>query len=322
MAYEDDPGNPYGLSYMNASDRQKYVNDAKKIMLDIHKAWEIDLIPELTKFKNLYSNLIEEYYQTKKGKVKFLNQKLRKKLEKRNLDLNYGIRKTMEVKLFGEYINWLSIDSNRIRVGSRLEQHVDNLYRREDAYNRLMKDKTIQEPKEDIIIPPGFRVKVSSLTLCRLEREILVEKPKHYIKNMSKEKAERFLSSAKKRANETGTRLIEATKEIASLKEEINKAEALAHTEEAREESFVFQKTLDQFKKDLETSLGFRIKTYLSNHDETPLRRKIKKSLENGISEELKDGTKTELTSGQTLLYLINDIKNDPTYLPDQNVKQ
>ena len=227
-----DDDSPYSFYHMSLSEQKQYIEEAKKIALKMRKATSNEIALSLAAAAKEYKKLLAKFYSTKDGQVSKLKARLAKLNEQKKLKISYGIRKSLEVSCFQDYINMLSYD-NRYNLAEIIEKHVDDLYRREDAINRMIKDGVVDNLTREIVIPPNYRVKVNTLQLCQTERAIWVE-GKFPIKNMSSEKAMRFLSSAQKRANETGTLLAKLDQEISSVSEQLKVAQAQADSEEAK----------------------------------------------------------------------------------------
>ncbi len=261
-----------------------YINDAKEIMLCEKKAHENEIAAELETLAKSYSALLEEYYQTSYGKSKKLAQEISELKKAQKIDVQKGVQKTLESRFFEEYITWLEIDSNKMRVAEQIERHVDELYRQEAAIENLRKSGAAQNLTTKISIPAGknrkFTVEIDQATLCRLERAIWVEKPKFAIKNMSREKAGRFLSSATKRANEAGARLVGREMMLIEMSADFREATATSKKPEGIKERETFVKTkLQPFEAELESNLVSRINIYFKNAPETPFKRKLKSLL-------------------------------------------
>ncbi len=312
--------NDSDIEEMYSPKSKTYINDAKKLALDTAEANEFQIIASLEKFKKDYDALLNYFFTTKKGIVKQLKKEISNLIEYKNIKKNYGIRKTIEVQLFSDYIQTLNYETV-ISAANLIELQVDRLYREEDSINRMIQEGAIDKLEKTIIIPPGYKTKVNKLTYCKLAREIWLEKPKHYIKNMSKEKAERFLSSAKKRANETGLILIETQKKLSQLKNQFENAKLQLETPQAKEENKIFNEKLNQLKSKLEKDLELKIKVYLKNSSDSKLKSQINKSLSNAMAVENKKNRNCPYVSSTTLLYLLNDIHEQKLQLPAQQEK-
>lgn len=261
-----------------------YINDAKEIMLCEKKAHENEIAAELENLAKAYSALLEEYSQTSYGKAKKLAREISELKDAQKIDIQKGVQKTLEARFFEEYIKWLEIDSNKMRVAEQIERHVDDLYRQEAAIENLRRSGADEKLTTKIQIPTGknrkFTVEIDQATLCKLERAIWVEKPKFAIKNMSKEKAGRFLSSATKRANEAGARLVGREMLIIEMSADLKEAIATSKKPEGIEEKENFVKTkLQPFEAELESNLVSRINIYFKNAPETPFKKKLKSLL-------------------------------------------
>lgn len=261
-----------------------YINDAKEIMLCEKKAHETEIAAELENLAKAYSVLLEKYYQTAYGKAKKIAKEISELKDAQKIDIQKGVQKTLESKFFEEYIKWLEIDSNKMRVAEQIERHVDDLYRQETAIENLRKSGAAEKLTTRVQIPTGknrkFNVEIDQATLCQLERAIWVEKPKFAIKNMSKEKAERFLSSATKRANEAGARLVGREMMLIEMSADLKEAIAASKKPEGIEERENFVKTkLQPFEAELESTLVSRINVYFKNAPESQFKRKLKSLL-------------------------------------------
>lgn len=272
--------NPYARRSLD------YINEANEIMLETRKAHENEIIAALNSLSIRYAALLEDYFKTAYGKKKQLAKEINTLKLEQEQNKNYGIRKTLEVKALNEYVRWLEVDSNTMRVAEIIESRVDDLYREEDSIERMKKQGAVTDLTTDIAIPANgkkYIVKVDKITECQLNRAIWAEKTKHYIKNMSREKALRFLSSATKRANETGVKLIETKKLIQEKIEEKAKLDKVAKSEQGiRERDKFIETKITPFEQELEKDFAPRIRTFLTNAPDSPFKRKLKHILNEG----------------------------------------
>lgn len=316
-----DDDSPYSFYHMSLSEQKQYIEEAKKIALKMRKATSNEIALSLAAAAKEYKKLLEEFYSTKDGQVSKLKARLAKLNEQKKLKIGYGIRKSLEVSCFQDYINMLSYD-NRYNLAEIIEKHVDDLYRREDAINRMIKDGVVDNLTREIVIPPNYRIRVNSIHICQEERRIWVE-GKYPIKGMSKEKAMRFLSSAQKRANETGTLLAKLDQEISSVSEQLKVAQAQAASEEAKEERKKFNEASKKFGEELNNELGQRIELFLKSETDSPFKRQISKTLKNAQKTQIEKKKKPcPLICPQTLLTLVHNVNNGNIQLPQEQSQQ
>lgn len=316
-----DDDSPYSFYHMSRSEQKQYVDEARKIALKMRKATSNEIALSLAAAAKEYKKLLEEFYSTKDGQVSKLKARLAKLNEQKKLKISYGIRKSLEASCFQDYINMLSYD-NRYNLAEIIEKHVDDLYRREDAINRMIKDGVVDNLTREIVIPPNYRIRVNSIHICQEERRIWVE-GKYPIKGMSKEKAMRFLSSAQKRANETGTLLAKLDQEISSVSEQLKVAQAQAASEEAKEERKKFNEASKKFGEELNNELGQRIELFLKSETDSPFKRQISKTLKNAQKTQIEKKKKPcPLICPQTLLTLVHNVNNGNIQLPQEQSQQ
>ena len=316
-----DDDSPYSFYHMSLSEQKQYIEEAKKIALKMRKATSNEIALSLAAAAKEYKKLLEEFYSTKDGQVSKLKARLAKLNEQKKLKISYGIRKSLEVSCFQDYINMLSYD-NRYNLAEIIEKHVDDLYRREDAINRMIKDGVVDNLTREIVIPPNYRIRVNSIHICQEERRIWVE-GKYPIKGMSKEKAMRFLSSAQKRANETGTLLAKLDQEISSVSEQLKVAQAQAASEEAKEERKKFNEASKKFSEELNNELGQRIELFLKSETDSPFKSQISKTLKNAQKTQIEKKKKScPLICPQTLLTLVHNVNNGNIQLPQEQSQQ
>ena len=189
----------------------------------------------------------------------------------------------------------------------------------------------VNDLAKNLAIPANgkfYVVKLDRLTECQLNRAIWAEKNKHYIKNMSREKALRFLSSATKRANETGVKLIENKKLIEKKIEERTKLDAIAKTEQGILERNKFIETkINPFEKELESIFVPRIRTFLTNAPDSPFKSKLRRILNEG-QKEIQAKTpkqKIEFVSPKTIEFALGKICSNDLILQNysnQNASQ
>lgn len=312
---------PYSYYNMSRGEQKQYVDEARKIALEMRKATSNEIALSLAAAAKEYKKLLAKFYSTKDGQVSKLKARLAKLNEQKKLKISYGIRKSLEVNCFKDYINMLTYD-NRHNLAEIIEKHVDNLYRREDTINRMINDRVVDNLTREIVIPPNYRVKVNTLQLCQTERAIWVE-GKFPIKNMSSEKAGRFLSSAQKRANETGTLLAKLDQEISSVSEQLKVAQAQAASEEAKEERKKFNEASKKFSEELNNKLGQRIELFLKSETDSPFKSQISKTLKNAQKTQIEKKKKPcPLICPQTLLYLVHNVNNGNIQLPQEQSQQ
>lgn len=316
-----DDDSPYSFYHMSLSEQKQYIEEAKKIALKMRKATSNEIALSLAAAAREYKKLLEEFYSTKDGQVSKLKARLAKLNEQKKLKISYGIRKSLEASCFQDYINMLSYD-NRYNLAEIIEKHVDDLYRREDAINRMIKDGVVDNLTREIVIPPNYRIRVNSIHICQEERRIWVE-GKYPIKGMSKEKAMRFLSSAQKRANETGTLLAKLDQEISSVSEQLKVAQAQAASEEAKEERKKFNEAAKKFGEKLNDELGQRIELFLKSETDSPFKSQISKTLKNAQKTQIEKKKKScPLICPQTLLTLVHNVNNGNIQLPQEQSQQ
>ncbi len=310
-----DDDSPYSFYHMSRGEQKQYVDEARKIALEMHNASEAEIAKTLAAAAVEFKKYLNAYHSTKHGKVKMLERKLSELKEQKQHKISYGIRKSLEVSCFQDYINMLSYD-NRYNLAEIIEKHVDDLYRREDAINRMINDGEVENLTGEIIIYPNYRIRVNSIHICQEERRIWVE-GKYPIKGMSKEKAMRFLSSAKKRKKETGEYLIALDKEIASTTIQLNIARRSADSNEAREERKRFNEASKKFGEKLNDELGHRIQVFLKSEKSSPFKEQVYRSLQNAQNNQIKKRNKPcELICPKTMLYLVRDVNNGKIKLP------
>ena len=164
-----------------------YISEANEIMLETRKAHENEILDALNFLSARYAALLEDYFTTAYGKKKQLTKEINNLKLEQEKNKNYGIRKTLEVKAFTEYVRWLEVDSNTMRVAEIIESRIDDLYREEDSIERMKNQGAVNDLAKNLAIPANgkfYVVKLDRLTECQLNRAIWAEKNKHYIKNM------------------------------------------------------------------------------------------------------------------------------------------
>ncbi len=308
-----------------------YISEANEIMLETRKAHENEILDALNFLSARYAALLEDYFTTAYGKKKQLTKEINNLKLEQEKNKNYGIRKTLEVKAFTEYVRWLEVDSNTMRVAEIIESRIDDLYREEDSIERMKNQGAVNDLAKNLAIPANgkfYVVKLDRLTECQLNRAIWAEKNKHYIKNMSREKALRFLSSATKRANETGVKLIENKKLIEKKIEERTKLDAMAKTEQGILERNKFIETkINPFEKELESIFVPRIRTFLTNAPDSPFKSKLRRILSEGQKEIQAKAPKQkiEFVSPKTIEFALGKICSNDLILQNysnQNASQ
>ena len=308
-----DDDSPYSFYHMSLSEQKQYIEEAKKIALEMHNASEAEIAKALAAAAVEFKKYENAFYSTKHGRVKMLERKLSELKEQKQRKISDGIRKSLEVDVV-QIIT--SSYCNGYNLAEIIEKHVDDLYRREDAINRMINDGEVENLTEEIIIFPNYRVIVNSIYICQEKRRIWVE-VRNRIKGMSKEKAMRFLFSAKQRKKETGEYLIKLDKEIYSTTIQLNLARRSADSNEAREERKRYNEAEKKFGEKLNDELGHRIQVFLKSGKSSPFKEQVYRSLKNAQNNQIKKKNKPcELICPKTMLFLVRDVNNGSIKLP------
>ncbi len=307
---EDKDVGEYWQPYQNAAKLNK---EAKELIISENKASEEDLFPLLIKYSAEYKKLLDVFFACPNGQIKQIETEIAQEAELLKIETNKAIVKSREVEIFKEYLSYFNPRQTlpSIALGGALEDKVDGMYRREDAIRRNVQLGIMKEPFKEINIAKGLNAMVSELDICSIDRGIWVERPKNYVKNMSKEKAQCFLEFYEKKFEALGESILKRREKLAQLKADLEGIKESAQTKEGQKQNQEFNEMRYKLCQTAYEELAISIITYIDKCDETPAKRSIRSALERGQEFQIKNGKKNkDLVSPGSLLYLFNDIDN------------
>ena len=298
----------YAFREMDENERQEYLDNASKNALKLSNATPEEIYSSLEVYVKKYDKIMSLYEETLLSKKEQLETEIKNLENEKKTLLKYGIKKAVEVLSFEHYMELIK-NASQIKISTSIanyiEEAIDVIYRNEDKILRKLQPNS----SIPIIISPGYETEIDMLSYYDMMKSIWIY-GKFPIKCMSKEKASRFLSSASKRENETGLKLIEIQNKLDSLNKELKHIEKNSNSEEEKLKFSTYSESMKNFKKEISLNLGHRLDVFKKFAPDSKFKSSIVETLKLCQKETAnKTGKFYNLICSLSILDLIKNVK-------------